>query len=88
VGGYLAQAEALPTTPAEVRHQEASIAQLRDVALQFVDFVGRVFEVVFFVHTGQGTSGICIGPGSGLVLRELIRGLQPSVDMSGLGIPT
>ncbi|RAR14368.1 fad dependent oxidoreductase [Stemphylium lycopersici] len=40
-----------------------------------------------FVNTGQGTSGICMGPGSGLVTSELIRGLQPSADISGLGIP-
>lgn len=40
-----------------------------------------------FVNTGHGTSGITLGPGSGLVLSELILGLQPSVDLSGLGLP-
>jgi len=40
-----------------------------------------------FVNTGHGTSGITFGPGGGLVLSELILGLQPSVDLSGLGLP-
>ncbi|KAI4913367.1 hypothetical protein J4E85_010821 [Alternaria conjuncta] len=40
-----------------------------------------------YVNTGQGTSGICMGPGSGLVMSELIRGLQPSADVSGLNLP-
>jgi hypothetical protein len=38
VGGYLAHFEALPATPIDVRHQYASIAQMLEVARQFVDF--------------------------------------------------
>ncbi|KAG9195996.1 hypothetical protein G6011_01117 [Alternaria panax] len=41
-----------------------------------------------FVNTGQGTSGIRMGPGSGLVMGEIIRGLQPSADISGSNVPT
>jgi hypothetical protein len=38
-------------------------------------------------NTGHGTGGISLGPASGLVTSELVRGLQPSDGIRGLGVP-
>jgi glycine/D-amino acid oxidase-like deaminating enzyme len=41
-----------------------------------------------FVNTGHNSDGVTLGPGSGKVMAELIRGVETSVDISGLGLPT
>jgi glycine/D-amino acid oxidase-like deaminating enzyme len=37
------------------------------------------------LNTGHGYDGIALAPGSGMVTSELIRGIKPSADISGLG---
>lgn len=41
-----------------------------------------------FVNTGHDSDGVTLGPGSGKVMAELIRGVETSVDISALGLPT
>ncbi|KAL8936234.1 MAG: hypothetical protein Q9211_004280 [Gyalolechia sp. 1 TL-2023] len=45
---------------------------------------GHIHPRLFF-NTGHGPYGITQGPGSGKVMSELIMGVQPSVNISGLG---
>lgn len=40
-----------------------------------------------FLNVRHGRDGITLGPGSGLVMSELIRGLSPSANITGLGLP-
>ena len=41
-----------------------------------------------FLNTGHGSDGIALGPGSGKIMSEMIRGVQSlSADVSGLGYP-
>ena len=40
-----------------------------------------------FVNVGHGSNGITLAPGSGKVMADLIRDVQPVVDISGLGFP-
>jgi glycine/D-amino acid oxidase-like deaminating enzyme len=47
-----------------------------------IDVYGGVF-----VNTGHNRDGVTLGPGSGKVMAELIRGVKTSVDISGLGLP-
>jgi len=39
-----------------------------------------------YLNVGHGSDGITLGPGSGKVMSELIRGVDTSVDISGLGL--
>ncbi|KAF3937487.1 hypothetical protein ABW19_dt0208768 [Dactylella cylindrospora] len=39
-----------------------------------------------FLNVGHGSRGILLGTGSGKVMAELILGMEPSADISGLGI--
>lgn len=39
-----------------------------------------------FLNVGHGSDGITLGPGSGKVMSELILGVEPSVNISGLGL--
>ena len=40
-----------------------------------------------FLNVGHGSDGITLGPGSGKVMSELIQDLNPSANISGLGLP-
>ena len=39
-----------------------------------------------FVSTGHNSDGVTIAPGSGKVMAELLLGMEPSINISGLGL--
>ncbi|KAL4926754.1 NAD(P)/FAD-dependent oxidoreductase [Aspergillus undulatus] len=70
---------------------------LRPVSERGVPFVGRVEESDLggiksckgggiFVAAGHGPWGISLALGTGAVMADLVRGVKPSVDVSGLGL--
>lgn len=65
---------------------EENVAKVGDKsdhsASEHIDVHGGVF-----VNTGHNSDGVTLGPGSGKVMAELIRGVETSVDISGLGLP-
>lgn len=69
----------------------------RPVAERGVPFVGRVDDGALgglktsknggvFVAAGHGPWGITLAPGTGKAVADLVRGVKPAVDISGLGV--
>ncbi|KAL9124675.1 MAG: hypothetical protein Q9217_006020 [Psora testacea] len=69
-----------------VKHNRPIIAKVPKTKL-FPSTSGKEWEKGgVFLNVGHGSDGITLGPGSGKVMSELIMGVRPSVDISGLGL--